>query len=285
MRWWSWAPVAGLLAVACGDSTSHHRTEGSTGADGIFFNLGFESIGATEAVLSFDTTLETTCEAELSEDGEAFDERFTDPSMDPDDPYDFAHRVPLTGLRAETTYWVRALAEDPDGEQYLSAPLRFTTAAEAPGDGGSGIEQMRNVALVSEGAVVTDVSSIFGGSDFDGTWGIHKAMDGSEESAWSTRGDGDDAYAVLDLGTRHPIRRFGFRSREMADGSSIVRSIQLTLDDETVVGPLPTPDPGTLYRFDFDPPLETRVVRLDAVETTGGNTGAREIQLWSPVSR
>jgi hypothetical protein len=36
-----------------------------------------------------------------------------------------------------------------------------------------------------------------------------------------------------------------------------------------------------MYRFDLDPPLNARTVRVDAVETTGGNTGAKEIQLWA----
>lgn len=269
--------LATPAALGCGDGDP-----ASGAADPMFFNLGFDAIGAEEAVLSFDTRVETSCEAELGDDAESFDRRYTDPNMDPDNPYDVVHEVPLTGLQPQTQYWVRARAVDRDGVEYLSEPLRFTTSAldADAGDNGGVPEDLENFARTPELATVTEVSSVFGGTDYDGAWGIHKALDGSPASEWSTQGDGDDAYVVLDLGELRSIRRFAFQSRKMADGTSIVRSVRLMLDSGAAIGPLPTPDPDTMYRFDFDPPLAARVVRLDAVETTGGNTGAKEIQLW-----
>lgn len=272
---------AALLATAFGLGCGEDDGTSADGSDPMFFNLGFEAIGPEEAVLSFDTRVETSCEAELSEDATSFDRRYTDPNMDPDDPYDIVHRVPLTGLQPETQYWVRARAVDRGGAEYLSEPLRFTTAPRDTTGTGNGGGELENVARAPAVATVTEVSSIFGGTDYDGVWGIHKALDGSTSSEWSSQGDGDDAHVVLDLGESRLVRSFAFQSRKMADGTSIVRSVQLTLDADMVVGPLPTPDPDTMYRFDFDPPLNARTVRVDAVETTGGNTGAKEIQLWA----
>ncbi len=273
----TWAPIV-LLVAACGDDATN-----PTGATrDIFVNLGFESIAAREAVFSFDTTVETSCEAEVGTDGTGFDQPFEDPDMDPDDPYAFDHRVPLTGLDPATTYFVRARAVDRDGREYLSEPLRFVTADEDEevSDGGSsGGDALNNLALLENGTTVADVSSIFGSEDFDSTWGIHKALDGSVNSEWSSHGDGDDAHVELDLGAPRIIRELRFQSRKMSDGSSIIRSVRLVLDAGVTVGPLPTPDPDTMYAFSFDPPLRTRSVALEAVETTGGNTGAKEIQL------
>jgi hypothetical protein len=64
----------------------------------------------------------------------------------------------------------------------------------------------------------------------------------------------------------------------MGDGSSIIRSFRLVIDGVTV-GPFSSPDPAQRYRFDLVPPVDAQVVRFEAVETTGGNTGAREIEL------
>ncbi len=66
----------------------------------------------------------------------------------------------------------------------------------------------------------------------------------------------------------------------MTDGTSIVTRIRFVLDDETVVGPFDTPDHATLYRFPI-PETDARRVRFEAVASTGGNTGALEIQLYA----
>jgi hypothetical protein len=68
----------------------------------------------------------------------------------------------------------------------------------------------------------------------------------------------------------------------MADGTSIVRSFQLLVDGTTTLGPYATPDPDARYLMTLDPPVSMRVVRMQAVETTGGNTGLKELQLFVP---
>ncbi|MFC1552385.1 hypothetical protein ACFL6P_07450 [Candidatus Latescibacterota bacterium] len=66
----------------------------------------------------------------------------------------------------------------------------------------------------------------------------------------------------------------------MADGSSIIRSFTLVFDNQKISGPYETNDPDSLYVFDIVPSIESRTVRLDAAETTGGNTSAKEIQVF-----
>ena len=100
---------------------------------------------------------------------------------------------------------------------------------------------------------------------------------------WATDGDGDEASITIELTSEQTLRRFLFRSRKMPDGSSIITSVQLVVGQGTgrrTIGPFETPDPDVAYTFDLEPPLITRVVTVEAVTTTGGNTGAREIQLF-----
>jgi hypothetical protein len=107
-------------------------------------------------------------------------------------------------------------------------------------------------------------------------------VDGQLSTEWATHGDGDNAWIAFDFGRQRQITRFEFRSRRMADGSSIITSVQLTFSDDVVLGPFSTPDPDVVYGFDFETAVVSRSVRVDAVTTTGGNTGAREIRFLGP---
>jgi hypothetical protein len=40
------------------------------------------------------------------------------------------------------------------------------------------------------------------------------------------------------------------------------------------------PLPDRRYEFVFEPPITTAQVTLEAVETTGGNTGAKDLELF-----
>ncbi len=67
----------------------------------------------------------------------------------------------------------------------------------------------------------------------------------------------------------------------MSDGSSIIRKLELRFDgDGEVRGPFETPDPDVRYEFALSPPLDAQRVLLRALETSGGNTGAREIEFY-----
>ena len=137
------------------------------------------------------------------------------------------------------------------------------------------------VALLSNGTTVTEVSSNFGNGDNDSSWGAHKALDGLMSTEWSSHGDGDKAFMALDFGRKHTITRFGFRSRKMSDGSSIITSVRLIFDGNDTYGPYETSDSDIIYAYDIVPHVDAQTVRVDAVTSTGGNTGAKEIQFFS----
>jgi hypothetical protein len=62
----------------------------------------------------------------------------------------------------------------------------------------------------------------------------------------------------------------------MTDGSAITETFTVTIDG-TTLGPFPAgPDPVVL-----DEPTTGRLLRFDADRTTGGNTGATEIEIYS----
>ncbi|MEM1413269.1 MAG: discoidin domain-containing protein [Myxococcota bacterium] len=260
-----------LLVAACGDAAVE-----PDGAPIGFVNVRFEEIAPSRAVFRFDTSRPTQCEAHW---GFAPDDRpFV--ALDPDmleDEYAIDHQIPLEDLPAGTTIYVRALAEDPSGFVDESELYSFTTLPEEdPMDG----ERMDNVALMDAGARIVEVSSNFGGAANDQTWGIDNAFDGMMSTEWSSYSDGDDAFVTVAFAGAYEIRRFGFRSRKMTDGTSIVRSVRLVFPDGTVMGPFETPDPDEYYEFPITPTTTDRVT-LEAVETTGGNTGAKEIRFFA----
>lgn len=271
-----------LVCAGCGtDSTEEmdSETQAAPTVDNepMFINLRIEEVTDVGATLRFDTAIETTCEARFGLAENALDRSAVDPSMDPANPYGIEHDVPLPSLQPATTYFVRAYARDRDGTEYLSEALSFQTlpASTVTGD------EPVNVARLSMGATVSAVSSNFGGGDNNSTWGANNAIDGNLATEWSSFGDGNDAFMVIDLGASRSVEELRFQSRQMTDGTSIIRSLTITVDDGEALGPYQTPSPDVLYFIPFEPALEGRRFRIDAVDTSGGNTGAKEIQLFS----
>jgi hypothetical protein len=255
-----------LVAASCdGDSSS--------GSDpGLeFLGLRAEEIGPRRAVIRFDTSRPTTCEAEFGASPDVLDRSATDPSMGPE-LFALDHEIPLEELAPATTYHYRARAEDESGRVYLSALQSFTTLPDSAAS-------LVDFATLSRGASIVAVSSNFGGAANHETWGADWAIDGLMGTEWASDGDGDDAWVDIDLGVERPVQRVELRSRAMPDGTSIVTSFELRLPDGRQLGPFDTPDPDVVYGFDLDGvPTMQRVV-LDVVSSTGGNTGVREIRL------
>ena len=68
----------------------------------------------------------------------------------------------------------------------------------------------------------------------------------------------------------------GFRTREMSDGTSITNSFTVTVDGGDTFGPF---EAGLgLAVGDFE--ATGRVFRIDIDSSTGGNTGAVEIEIY-----
>ena len=178
------------------------------------------------------------------------------------------HSVALRNLRPGTTYRYRLTATDATGGVYQTPELRTfrTRPAAAAGAGTNGPD----LAL---GATVAGVSSVYGDA-----FAASNALDGDLTTEWSSNGDGDDAFLTVDLGKALAVTGVAFRTREMGDGSAITRSFSVLVDGKRRFGPFPAGD-----RLDAriaHLTASARLFRFDVVSSTGGNTGAAEIEIY-----
>lgn len=174
------------------------------------------------------------------------------------------HAPLLTGLEPATAYQYVLQGSDTAGRLYRSPVMTFTTPPAdqaAPGT---------NVAL---DATVTGVSS-----QFSDSFGAGQAIDGDLGTAWSSAGDGDDAWIELDLGAPTDIVALALRTRSMTDGTSIVEQYTVTVDGQETLGPF---DSGPGSSGPVEVAASGQRLRFDAVATTGGNTGAVEIEVYA----
>ena len=148
---------------------------------------------------------------------------------------------------------------------YRSGLLTFTMPAAS-----EALPAGTNVAV---GATVAAVSS-----QFSDAFAASNAVDGDPVTEWSSAGNGDAAFIEIDLGRVVQAVAVGFLTREMSDGSSVTTTFSVTVDGEQTFGPFPA-GAGTgsaPVRF------MGRVVRFDVEPSTGGNTGAAEVEVYEP---
>jgi hypothetical protein len=103
------------------------------------------------------------------------------------------------------------------------------------------------------------------------------AIDGNAGTDWSSAGDGDKAWIKLAFDTVRSLTGIGFRTRSMSDGTAIMKSITVTGDDGKVLGPFPVGSGLTIIPLH----LTTKTLKISAAKTTGGNTGATEIEVYA----
>ena len=176
------------------------------------------------------------------------------------------HTVLLRNLTPNTTYRYRLTATDAQGRVFQTRTLATfrTTSSEPAASAG------RNIAA---GAKVLAVSSQFGSG-----FAARNAVDGNLATEWSSAGDGNRAYITIDLGTERKISGVAFLTREMSDGSAITRTFAVVANGGKRYGPFPA---GTLV----DPRVAKvsftgRRLRFEVVTSTGGNTGAAEVEVF-----
>ncbi len=257
--------VAAACLVACGGSSRAGSTAGVR-------DFGAIAVGKTRlqvaadgksAVVRVQTDPPTVCAIAYGRTS-ALGSIANDPSMG--GTAISRHTVVLGGLTPNTTYRFRLTATDAEGRVFQTPELAtFTTTPSttaAPG---------RDIAV---GAKVVAVSSQYS-SDYRAA----NAVDGNLSTEWSSAGDGDRAFITIDLGTRRTVTGVSFRTREMSDGSAITRTFAVVVDGGKRYGPFPAGDR-------VDPRTASvsftgRRLRFEVVRSTGGNTGAAEIQVFS----
>jgi len=212
----------------------------------------------TSAVLSADTTIPVACAVIYGTD-DSFGQLAVDADMEGGAHED--HGPLLTGLSPDTEYQYVLQGSDASGQIYRSDIRTFRTPTAAE----TGL-----------GPNVAPAGTATASSEFSESFSAQRAIDGNLGTEWSSAGDGDDAWIEIDLGAPTVIGAVGFRTRQMSDGTAITDTFTVTIDS-TRFGPFPTgPEPAVL-----DEPVTGTVVRFEAEQTTGGNTGASEIEIYA----
>ncbi len=222
--------------------------------------ITFDAAGSS-AMLEVNTTVDAVCAIAYGPTGD-YGFLATDTDMAGGGHDD--HHPTMLGLEPDTTYFYRLQGIGPDGTLYVSEQMTFRTPAA---DDASGPAR----ANLAVGATIVDVSS-----EFSASFAAGNAVDGSLASEWSSRGDGDDAYITIDLGAETAATGVGFRTREMSDGTSITTSFTITVDGSETFGPFEA-GPGLAVA---DVAFTGRTIRFDVETSTGGNTGAVEIEVY-----
>ena len=161
-----------------------------------------------------------------------------------------------------------------DGTIFVGEDATFTTPAVV-------VSEETNLAALSAGARVIAVSSNFGGAANNETWGANSAIDGSGATAWSSNGDGNGAFIEIRFSGQATITAVEVWTRSMTNSAQI-SAFTLTTDGGQQLGPFDLPDAAASHRFDID--VVTGSLRLDVVESNGGNTGLIEFAAYgSPL--
>lgn len=185
------------------------------------------------------------------------------------------HNPVLLDLEPDTEYVFRMQGIGEDGVIYVSELYRFRTLPASD-------EISANLLSPENGAVVLEVSSTFGNQPNDGRWGILNAFDGNPATEWSSNGDGDDAYFVVELSGEHRVHTIEYRTRAMNDGTAITEAFTITTDNGEVFGPFEVEAYTNLMTFEVD--IVATTLRYDVERSTGGNTGIIDIAVYgTPV--
>ncbi len=183
------------------------------------------------------------------------------------------HGPVLTGLLPDREYFFRVQGAAADGTIYVGALQSFRTP---PAVASTEV----NLASLTAGAQVVAVSSNFGNGANDQAWGANQAIDGDGATAWSSAGDGDDGFIEIALGEETEIGDVEVWTRSMSNGTAQIFQFTITTDSGETFGPFSLADASQPYRFALN--TTARSLRLDVVESNGGNVGLVEFGAYAP---
>ena len=225
-------------------------------------------ITASDAILQFDSNRPLACSVIYGETI-SYGQIAVDQDMDGGAHTD--HHPILTELEPATEYHYRLQGTAVDGTIYISEDMTFQTPAQEA-------NAEVNLASLEAGASVAAVSSNFGDVANEETWGANSAIDGSRATAWSSDGDGNEAFIEILLA--HPASLHGVEvwTRTMNNNTAQIYSFTLTTDSGEVLGPFKLDDAEQSYRFDVN--VIASSLRLDVADSNGGNTGLIEFSAY-----
>jgi hypothetical protein len=176
-----------------------------------------------------------------------------------------SHTVVLGGLTPGTKYDFRLTATDAQGLVFQTPTLgTFTTPHQG-------------AALGPDIAIGTKVVAV--SSQWSNAYKAGNAVDGNMSTEWASAGDGNRAFITIDLGRKRNITGIAFITREMSDGSAITRAFAVVVDGGRRYGPFPAGNLADAHvaRVSFT----GRRLRFEVAQSSGGNTGAAEIEVFS----
>ena len=227
------------------------------------------STSSNTATISFDSGVPTVCNSPYGETT-GYGQVATIPMLS---GATFDHVLTFSGLEPDTTYHYKLVATDNEGNTYQSEDFTFKTEPAA----GVSLGETNWLSLEA-GAVIIRVSSNFGSGANDKNWGANSAIDGSDARVWSSDGDGDDAYILIEMAQPVHVTQLRVFTRSMSNGTAQIFSFTVTTDSGEVFGPFELQDATEAYEFEVD--FVTRTLRFDAVSTSGGNTGFVELEAY-----
>ena len=183
-------------------------------------------------------------------------------------------RIAARLLEADTEYHYRVQGTAADGTLYIGEDGTFRTLPMEE------TEEV-NLASVEAGARVVAVSSNFGAAANDGPWGAESAIDGNRGTEWSSAGDGNEAFIEIELAKPAKLHAVEVWTRSMSDGTAQILAFTLTTDAGEILGPFTLQDAAQRYRFEVD--VTARSLRLDVVDSSGGNTGLIELAAYGSL--
>lgn len=229
-------------------------------------------ITASDAVLRFDSSRPLACSVIY---GETTSYGMIAVDQDMGGSAHTEHHPILIGLKPDTEYHYRLQGTAADGTLYISEDMTFRTPAQE-----ANVEI--NLASLDNGASILSVSSNFGGAANDEPWGANNAIDGNRASAWSSDGDGNEAFIEIRLAQRAHLHSVEVWTRSMSNNTAQIFSFTLTTDTGEVLGLFNLDDAEQSYRFEVDSVANS--MRLHVVDSSGGNTGLIEFAAYgTPV--
>ena len=224
-----------------------------------------QGISATEATIMFQSNIPLACSVVFGKTP-SFGRIAVDDDMDGGAHSN--HHPVLAGLTPETEYFYRVQGTASNGTFFVGELQTFMTLA-LPAD------SQIDLATIAAGARVLAVSSNYGGVENHQSWGADWAIDGGRQKAWSSADDGNDAFIEIELQETTLIGEVSVWTRSMSDGSARILKFEMTIDGENTFGPFELPDADQPYHFQID--TNARRLRLDVLESTGGNVGLIEL--------
>ena len=249
------AGVLALLATACSSGPSSTDVDVRPIEEILATEIEVEpDPSGTAATLTVATAVPVAC-AVIYGSNEDFGSVAVDQDMDGGAHQE--HAPLLTGLEPDTEYRYVLQGSDTAGRLYRSETMTFTTPPASQAAAGT------NVAV--------DATVVAASSEFSDGFAAERAIDGDLGTEWATAGDGDGAWIEIDLGGVTGLVGVRLRSRSMTDGTSIIEQYTVMVDGGEPLGPF---DAGDVVEV----AASGQQLRIDAVTTTGGNTGAGEIE-------